>query len=150
MITAIKHQTFLPQLKGGTRRIASTLSLLNIGRSFWTRTNGQGVTAVFSEFNSTPRSGVKCSEIKAAAAPTLMPVIASNAKHISGSRTHASGQVATLQGARARGVITHPLQRDLLTRDAILIEPPSCRQGRRLSCAFARNSPDCGPACLPY
>lgn len=40
------------------------------------------------------RSETDASQIKAAAAPALMPVIASNAKHISGSRMHGGGQVA--------------------------------------------------------
>lgn len=48
------------------------------------------------------RSETDASQIKAAAAPTLMPVIASNAKHISGSRMHRDGQVAYASTPRTR------------------------------------------------
>lgn len=48
------------------------------------------------------RSETDASQIKAAAAPTLMPIIASNAKHISGTRMHGSGQVAYASTPRTR------------------------------------------------
>lgn len=51
------------------------------------------------------RSEMDASQIKAAAAPTLMLVIASNAKHISGSRMHRGGQVACAPTPRTRSCL---------------------------------------------